>query len=94
MPFERRKSLTYCKKHSSNLNDHYCERCRNPICELCVSSEEHEGHNVVDILIKLKSQEVAIHDDLQELDRLENEYNSSTHLILHLKKKLKKTPIK
>lgn len=89
VPFERRKSLTYCKKHSSNLNDHYCERCRNPICELCVSSEEHEGHNVVDILIKLKSQEVAIHDDLQELDRLENEYNSSTHLILHLKKKLK-----
>lgn len=90
VPFERRKSLTYCKRHSSNLNDQYCEPCHNPIGELCVSSKEHEGHNVVDILVKLKTQEEAINDDIQELHRLDNEYKRSTFLISHLKKKLNK----
>lgn len=90
VPFERRKSLTYCKRHSSNLNDHYCEPCHNPICELCVSSKEHEGHNVVDILVKFKNQEVAINDDIQELHRLDKEYKRSTFIISHLKDKLNK----
>lgn len=90
VPFERRKSLTYCKRHSSNLNDHYCEPCHNPICELCVSSKEHEGHNVVDILVKFKNQEVAIYDDIQELHRLDKEYKRSTFQISHLKDKSNK----
>lgn len=89
MPFERRKSLTYCKRHSSNLNDHYCEPCHNPICELCVSSKEHEGHNVVDILVKLKTQEEAIQGDIQELDRLYHDYKDSICQISDMKKELK-----
>lgn len=90
VPFERRKSLTYCKRHSSNLNDQYCEPCHNPIGELCVSSKEHEGHNVVNILVKLKTQEEAINDDIQELHRLDKEYKRSTFQISHLKDKSNK----
>lgn len=92
VPFERRKSLTYCQKHSTKLNDLYCELCNKPICKLCASSKEHEDHNTVDILKRLELQEKFIHNDIQELNTLRQEnYEKCQRIISVLKDFLNKT---
>lgn len=91
VPFERRKSLTYCQKHSTKLNDLYCELCNKPICKLCASSKEHEDHNTVDILKRLELQEKFIHNDIQELNTLRQEnYEKCQRIISVLKDFLNK----
>lgn len=35
------------------LYELHCEKCDIPICSLCVSSTEHEGHKLVDYTLKI-----------------------------------------
>lgn len=50
VPFKYRGYFPKCQKHSTKICDQYCEHCNIHICELCVSSKEHQTHDVINIL--------------------------------------------
>nr|XP_034330762.1 uncharacterized protein LOC117690513 isoform X1 [Crassostrea gigas]XP_034330763.1 uncharacterized protein LOC117690513 isoform X1 [Crassostrea gigas] len=72
VPFKYRGSFPKCQKHSIKICDQYCEQCNIPICELCVSSEEHQTHYVGDILESLKNKTQFLQKDLQDFEKLIN----------------------
>ena len=69
LPFEKRGSTTKCQKHSTKICDLHCEQCYVPICSQCVSSGEHLGHKVVEIINILRSKKEIIKKDLQEIEK-------------------------
>uniref|UniRef100_K1PVS1 Dynein heavy chain 2, axonemal n=1 Tax=Magallana gigas TaxID=29159 RepID=K1PVS1_MAGGI len=69
VPFKYRGALPKCQKHSTEICDQYCEQCNIPICELCVSSEEHQTHDVGDILASLKRKTQFLQKDLQDFEK-------------------------
>nr|XP_034328925.1 tripartite motif-containing protein 2-like [Crassostrea gigas] len=50
VPFKYRGYFPKCQKHSTKICDQYCEHCNIPVCEFCVSSKEHQTHDVINIL--------------------------------------------
>eukprot|EP00105_Crassostrea_gigas_P003567 XP_011416464.1 PREDICTED: tripartite motif-containing protein 3-like [Crassostrea gigas] len=69
VPFKKRRSTTKCQKHSSKVCELFCELCGIPICNQCVSSKVHKGHDVVDMVETLDSQRTIMQRDLQELEK-------------------------
>ncbi|XP_065924255.1 E3 ubiquitin-protein ligase TRIM71-like [Magallana gigas] len=70
VPFKYRGAFPKCQKHSTKICDQYCEQCNIPICELCVSSKEHQTHDVGDILASLKNKTQFLQKDLQDFEKL------------------------
>ncbi|XP_065925997.1 B-box type zinc finger protein ncl-1-like [Magallana gigas] len=70
VPFKYRGSFPKCQKHFTKICDQYCEQCNIPICELCFSSKEHQTHDVVDILERLKRKTQFLQKDLQDFEKL------------------------
>ncbi|XP_034330775.1 E3 ubiquitin-protein ligase TRIM71-like [Magallana gigas] len=70
VPFKYRESFPKCQKLCTKICDQYCEQCNIPICELCVSSQEHQTHDVVDILERLKRKTQFLQKDLQDFEKL------------------------
>ncbi|XP_065925845.1 tripartite motif-containing protein 2-like [Magallana gigas] len=70
VPFKYRGAFPKCQKHSTEICDNYCEQCNIPICELCVSSKEHQTHDVGDILERLKNKTQFLQKDLQDFEKL------------------------
>ncbi|XP_052706015.1 E3 ubiquitin-protein ligase TRIM71-like [Crassostrea angulata] len=70
VPFKYRRFFPKCQKHSTKICDQYCEQCNIPICELCVSSKEHQTHDVEDILEILKCKQILIQKDLKDCEKL------------------------
>lgn len=72
VPFKDRRARStvnypLCKKHSSMQCELYCEQCEVSICDHCVSSDNHESHNVKDyssIIIRKKN----VQEDLMEFE--------------------------
>lgn len=58
-----------CPKHSLKQCELHCKQCRNPICAFCISSKEHKGHKLVDILEIFKSKKESLKRDLKELEK-------------------------
>ena len=52
----------------SKVCEFHCKRCHVSICSICVSSKEHNIHDVVDILKYLALKKKLIKADLQELE--------------------------
>eukprot|EP00105_Crassostrea_gigas_P035266 XP_019919414.1 PREDICTED: E3 ubiquitin-protein ligase TRIM23-like [Crassostrea gigas] len=69
VPFEKRGSTPKCQKHSTRLCELFCEKCDIPICSTCLSSEEHNGHKFLEILINMENSKEIIQSDLQELEK-------------------------
>ncbi|XP_065939489.1 tripartite motif-containing protein 3-like [Magallana gigas] len=67
--FEERRLTPKCQKHSSNICEHYCEQCDIPICVICDSSEEHQGHKFIEIIKTIINNKDVIQKDLQELQK-------------------------
>uniref|UniRef100_K1PTN6 Tripartite motif-containing protein 3 n=1 Tax=Magallana gigas TaxID=29159 RepID=K1PTN6_MAGGI len=63
-------SFPKCQKHSTKICDHYCEQCNIPTCLLCVSSIEHQTHDVVDILESFKNKKQLLQKDLQDFENI------------------------
>uniref|UniRef100_K1PMG1 Tripartite motif-containing protein 2 n=1 Tax=Magallana gigas TaxID=29159 RepID=K1PMG1_MAGGI len=72
VPFKYWGSFPYCQKHSTKICDQYCEQCNIPICELCVSSQEHQTHYVGDILRSFENKTQFLEKDLQDFEKLIN----------------------
>lgn len=47
----------------------YCKNCEKPVCILCVSSDTHKAHDVVNSLNILESSKCRILEDLNELEK-------------------------
>lgn len=58
-----------CRSHSTKQCELHCEQCDVPICEQCIS-EEHSGHEQVDILKVFESKNEALKRELKELEEL------------------------
>ncbi|XP_052679420.1 uncharacterized protein LOC128160179 [Crassostrea angulata] len=70
LPFEKRGSTPKCPKHSSNISVLYCKHCDIHLCVTCASSGKHQGHNLIEIMKNIDSKKDAIHEDLQELEKI------------------------
>ncbi|XP_065938844.1 tripartite motif-containing protein 2-like [Magallana gigas] len=69
VPFKKRRYTPKCKKHPSKICEHYCEQCHLSICATCASSEEHSGHQFIEIVKVMDNQKEIIQKTLQELEK-------------------------
>ncbi|XP_061177589.1 uncharacterized protein LOC133186351 [Saccostrea echinata] len=56
-----------CPTHVGKLCELHCEECDLPVCSLCLSSNFHKGHNLLNLLEVNKSKKEAIEKDVEEL---------------------------
>ena len=72
VPIKQRQSPSpeypKCSKHPARQCELFCEPYDFPICVQCVSSKEHKGHEIIDILIKVKNKKKELKNDIQELE--------------------------
>lgn len=61
-------STVLCKDHSTKICELHCEKCNNPICALCVSSDKHVKHKKVEIWKKIENKKEELRKNLQELE--------------------------
>lgn len=68
-PFKKRSYIYLipeCQNHSKKSCESHCIQCDAPLCSDCISSGQHENHNIIDILEGLDKMKVDINRDLQE----------------------------
>nr|XP_034330839.1 uncharacterized protein LOC117690548 [Crassostrea gigas] len=70
VPLKYRGSFPKCLKHSTKICEHFCEQCNYPICELCVSSKEHQAHYVEEILESLKCKQISLQRKLFDFEKI------------------------
>lgn len=66
--FKKRGSTSICQKHFSKICELYCKQCNTPICADCVSSKEHNAHDIINIASALESKRDELQKDLKELE--------------------------
>lgn len=63
-------STPKCSKQSTKLCELHCEQCNIPMCNLCVSSGDHLGHEQVDTTLKsFETKKDILSKDLQKLKK-------------------------
>ncbi|XP_056017041.1 FNIP repeat-containing protein cigB-like [Ostrea edulis] len=79
-----------CPKHAEKHCQLYCENCNIPVCSTCVSSGKHKGHDISDVLEKIRSKTHDLQNDLQELEtRIYPRYQELTFDVENEKVKFK-----
>ncbi|XP_052686414.1 uncharacterized protein LOC128165678 [Crassostrea angulata] len=72
VPFKKRGSTPKypkCPKHFIKQCELHCEQCDIPICVKCATSEEHHGHNFIEIKKDMDRKKEVIEMDLKELEK-------------------------
>ncbi|XP_062608446.1 uncharacterized protein LOC134270264 [Saccostrea cucullata] len=70
VPFKQRGTTPKypkCPTHVGKLCELHCKECDLPVCLLCLSSNFHKGHNLLNLLEVNKSKQEAIEKDVDEL---------------------------
>ncbi|XP_034305060.2 E3 ubiquitin-protein ligase TRIM71-like [Magallana gigas] len=68
---ERRSTLIYpkCKTHQHRICEFQCKDCNNIfVCSSCITSEQHKGHNFIDVTEIYKTMKDDIKKDTKELE--------------------------
>lgn len=89
MPFQNRKIVPHCHKHSPNKCELFCNLCDIPICVQCFKSNDHKGHNVSDIFEVLNVQKKTFKKKLNELEKIYPKYRQIANNISIQKNDLK-----
>ncbi|XP_062617501.1 tripartite motif-containing protein 66-like [Saccostrea cucullata] len=96
VPYKHRTSspnvnYPYCPSHTQKGCELYCEKCDIPVCSICISSNEHHGHKLTDILQKPSFIKEILYKDLKELERrIQPTYEEIASDIKSKKEKLEK----
>ncbi|XP_062575130.1 uncharacterized protein LOC134237063 [Saccostrea cucullata] len=74
VPYKHRTSTTNvnypkCPKHTQKHCELYCEKCDIPVCSTCLSSDEHHGHKLTDVLQNPSFIKEILNKDLKELEK-------------------------
>nr|XP_034330231.1 E3 ubiquitin-protein ligase TRIM71-like [Crassostrea gigas] len=72
VPFQDRGSTPNypnCSEHVKELCKVYCEQCDVSVCIYCFSTQNHQNHNLVDILSIIERKMKHLQRDLEELDK-------------------------
>ncbi|XP_062591566.1 uncharacterized protein LOC134253067 [Saccostrea cucullata] len=74
VPYKHRKStpnVNYpkCPNHTQKHCELYCEKCDIPVCSTCLSSDEHHGHKLTNILQNPSFIKEILNNDLKELEK-------------------------
>nr|XP_022289483.1 E3 ubiquitin-protein ligase TRIM36-like isoform X2 [Crassostrea virginica] len=70
IPVEQTMSKPFyptCKKHLRKKCELYCKQCTNPICVQCISSQEHPGHEFMDLSEVVNRKKEKLKKSLQGL---------------------------
>ncbi|XP_048748908.2 E3 ubiquitin-protein ligase Midline-1-like [Ostrea edulis] len=57
-----------CSKHADKHCELHCDKCDIPVCSTCALFGEHKGHDVSDVLEKLKIKTQNLQKDLEEIE--------------------------
>nr|XP_034330232.1 pyrin-like [Crassostrea gigas] len=72
VPFQDRGSTPnypYCSEHVKELCKVYCEQCDISVCIYCLLTQNHQNHNLVDILSIIERKMKHLQRDLEELEK-------------------------
>ncbi|XP_062575121.1 E3 ubiquitin-protein ligase TRIM36-like [Saccostrea cucullata] len=84
-----------CPNHTQKHCELYCEKCDIPVCSTCISSDEHHGHKLTDILQNPRFIKEILMMDFKELEnriyptyeKIEANLNSEKlNMVKHYKK--------
>ena len=82
----------YCVNHNKNLFNGYCYKCKQNICDKCITENSHNGHNfeLFSTLLMDKKEKEVLQDKIK-FAKLKIEYNRKAGelLIRDAKKKVK-----
>lgn len=91
VPFYLRGCIKKCTKHSTKICERYCEHCDFPVCEECTHFEDHNSHELIDVVEKLEIQKQFLQKDVHELERkIYSKYQEKASNILLQKADLNK----
>ncbi|XP_062601302.1 uncharacterized protein LOC134263021 [Saccostrea cucullata] len=57
-----------CPNHTQKHCELHCEQCDIPVCSTCISSGNHKGHHLSDVLQNISSKTKDIEKELKELE--------------------------
>ncbi|XP_062619765.1 uncharacterized protein LOC134281294 [Saccostrea cucullata] len=69
--FQSRKSTSLypgCTIHSKERSEMYCNQCDIPICVYCITSDEHQGHNILPLMQVAEEKKEKIINERNELN--------------------------
>ncbi|XP_061176618.1 uncharacterized protein LOC133185436 [Saccostrea echinata] len=67
VPFKQKGTTPKCPTHVGKFCELHCEKCDLPVCSLCLSSNFHKGHTLLNLLEIIKTKQEAIEKDVDEL---------------------------
>ena len=73
VPFQDRGSTPNypnCSEHVKEQCKVYCEQCDVSVCIYCLSTQNHQNHNLVDILSIIERKMKHLQRDLEELEKI------------------------
>ncbi|XP_062616796.1 tripartite motif-containing protein 2-like [Saccostrea cucullata] len=67
VPYKQKGTTPKCPTHVGKLCEFHCKECDLPVCSLCLTSNFHKGHTLLNLLEIMKTKQKAIQKDLDEL---------------------------
>ncbi|XP_065928638.1 E3 ubiquitin-protein ligase TRIM71 [Magallana gigas] len=59
----------YCSEHVKEQCKHYCEQCDISLCVYCITTGNHQNHNLIDIFSITERKKIELQEDIKELEK-------------------------